>query len=157
MTTHGRLMGTRDTKLKTNPGRTILPSVSGEPPRVLLGVKDEGMRQVLASPLRMEGFDVVEAAEVTELLGALALSLVQGRWYEPVDAIVVDAREDFEIITAIAKLRAAEWTTPVVVIAAQGDFETAERAKKLGAASVFHMPFQAVDLRATVRKMIAQR
>lgn len=152
---NGRMMTTR--KTDTNPGRTVVPLPSGEPPRVLLGVKDAGMRQVLASPLKMEGFEVVEAAEVTELLGALALSLVQGRWYEPVDAIVVDAREDTGILDAIAKLRGAEWMTPVAVIAAQGDFETAERADRLGAAAVFHMPFQAVDLRATVRRMIAAR
>lgn len=152
--TVGRAMRKNET---TEPGRRLFPTSTSEPPRVLLGVKDDGMRKVLASPLRAEGFEVVEAAEVTELLGALALSLVQGRWYEPVDAIVVDAREDTDIIAAIAKLRAADWPTPVVVIAAQGDFETASRAKKLGAAAVFHMPFQAVDLRATVRKMIAAR
>ena len=150
-------VGTRKTSGTTHPGHALIHTPAGEPPRVLLGVKDDGMRRVLASPLRVEGFEVVEAAEVTELLGALALSLVQGRWYEPVDAIVVDVREDGEILNAIAKLRAADWPTPVVVIAAQGDFEMAERAEKLGASAVFHMPFQAVDLRATVRKMIAAR
>ena len=125
--------------------------------RVLLGVSDVGMRRVLGSPLRAEGFDIVEAGDVTELLGALALSMVQGRWHEPVDAIVCDAREDDSILEAIEKLRSAGWMTPVVVIVRQGDFETAQVARALGASHAFHTPFHAVDLRAMVRKMITAK
>jgi DNA-binding NtrC family response regulator len=148
---------TRETTPRTPLRLSSTFQLGPEARRVLLAVKDEGMRQVLGSPLRAEGYEIVEAENEAELLGSLALSMLQGRWREPVSAIVCDARQDAEILDALMKLRRAGYSTPVVVIAAQGDRETAGFAKSIGAAALFTTPFHAIDLRTALREAIANR
>ena len=124
------------------------------PPRVLLAAKDGGMRRLLATPLAADGYEIVEAEDESELLGALALSMLEGRLSEPVHAIVVDAREDADILEALVKLRKADYATPVVVILAAGDRESAKLARELAASAIFTMPFHAVDLRSALHRAL---
>lgn len=124
-------------------------------PRVLLGVAEAGMRRLLGSPLRADGYEVVEAADTGELLASVAFSMTSpGRWHEPVDAIVVDAREDTSIVDALEKLRKAGWRIPAVVLVAFGDTDTADRVIALRATAVFRPPFHAVDLRIALGNLV---
>jgi DNA-binding response OmpR family regulator len=69
----------------------------------------------------------------------------------PPDAIIMDVRmPGYSGIHILAALRAAQWSTPVILITAFGDARVHEEGARLGAAVVFDKPFDIDDLRTAL-------
>ncbi len=120
---------------------------------VLLAEDDDAFRALLASALRRDGFDVVEARTGRELLRQVASRHQAG--VAPFDLIISDIRmPQMTGLDALAGLRAADWRTPVILITAFGDDDARAQAARLGARALFSKPFDLCDLR-TVAQMLA--
>jgi CheY-like chemotaxis protein len=127
----------------------------GRPPRVLVADDDPEMRRMVSDTLRKDGYQIVEEPDGGRLLVRVAALYGRSGVVEPVDLIVTDVR--MPVCTGIDILkgmRDAHWGTPVVLMTAFPDAETKRRAAALGA-TLFHKPFQLVDLRQTVKQLLA--
>ena len=120
----------------------------GRPARVLLAEDDDEMRQMLEAELRADGYEVFAVNDGTEMLEAL--SEVSRLPFAAPDVIVMDVRmPGYSGLHILAALRAADWTTPVILITAFGDVRLHREAAKLGAV-VFDKPFDVDDLRTAL-------
>lgn len=125
----------------------------GRPARVLLAEDDDEMRQMLEAELRADGYEVFAVNDGTEMLEAL--SEVSRLPFAAPDVIVMDVRmPGYSGLHILAALRAADWTTPVILITAFGDIRLHEEAAKLGAAVVLDKPFDVDDLRTALLHVI---
>ncbi|AUX29528.1 MULTISPECIES: response regulator [Sorangium] len=126
--------------------------------RVLVAEDDDEMRALLASTLKCDGFEVVEAKNGLELLDYL-LPWFSGR--EPpahVDAIVSDIQMPcFTGMEVLAGLSAVRRRPPIVLITAFGESSTHALARSLGAAAVLDKPFDLDALRGVMSRVIAAR
>jgi CheY-like chemotaxis protein len=128
------------------------------PVRVLLAEDDPDMRELLASALRQDGLDVVEARDGAALLDRLAEALSADGDLDGYDVIVSDIRmPGYSALDILAGVRRALRHTPVILITAFGDRVTHERAMRLGAIAVFDKPFDIDDLRMAVFHELDQR
>lgn len=127
------------------------------PARVLVAEDDAEMRGVLATALRKDGYEVVEARDGAEVLDLIGDSLLR-RKTDPPDVLVADIRmPGFSGLQVLAGLRQADWAMPVVLITAFGDLGTHAEARRLGAAAVFDKPFDIDDLRTLVVNLVPPR
>jgi CheY-like chemotaxis protein len=137
---------------------TSVPEAGCTPrvPRVLLAEDDQALRELIASALRHEGYDVVEARDGVELLGyleAAAVAAGRGNGHTQVAAVVSDVRmPSLTGLDVLAVLRCAYWPVPVILITAFGDEDTHAEARELGVNAVFDKPFDLEDLCAAVRE-----
>jgi len=118
--------------------------------RVLLAEDDAEMRAVVADALRLEGYEVTEAADGGRLLVDVARRLKRGNAGESLDLIVSDVR--MPICTGLqilAALREAHWQTPVILMTAFGDDAVRRHAESLDAA-LLDKPFDIDDFRTAV-------
>jgi CheY-like chemotaxis protein len=117
------------------------------PLRILLAEDNETMRRLLGFVLRADGHDLAEARDGTELLEAIASSLLAGPG-ERFDAIVAEqSLPGLEGLTVLAGLRARGVSTPFVLITA--DPEIQARARRLGGV-VLDQPFNTQAIRSAV-------
>ena len=127
------------------------------PPRILLAEDDPAMRELLASSLRHDGYDVVEVKNGIELLKRIhqiGSSFLQGR-PEPLDMVITDVRmPGFSGLEVLECLRDSDWKLPVIVITALGDAATHHRAHDLGATEVLDKPFDLDRLREIVLRVV---
>lgn len=129
------------------PERATLP--------ILLAEDDGAMRELIASALRDEGFDVVEARDGMELLDEIEASIRRVR-RDRFALVITDVRmPDFSGLDVLAALHCARWRTPVIVITAFGSAETHDEARELGALRVLDKPFDLDVLRAAVHEVLA--
>jgi two-component system response regulator AtoC len=126
---------------------------SSQPLRILLVDDDADLRRLLAAILGRDGFDVDEASD-----GEEALAMFEGA--EDADAASVADVIVTDIwmprccgLTMLERLRERGVTTPVVVLSAHVDGETKARAQSLHASALLAKPFDAADLRRTVRRV----
>jgi DNA-binding NtrC family response regulator len=125
------------------------------PPRVLLAEDDTELREFLASALRSDGYDVVEAEDGTELLDALATGMLRPAESPSCDIVISDIRMRGKTgLEVLAGLRQTDWSTPVILITGYGDVHTQTEAERLGAAAVFDKPFDIDDLRTAVLNLV---
>lgn len=118
--------------------------------RVLLAEDDREMRALLASALRRDGYEVIEAHSGFNLLEEMGVLLQHGE-AAPVDLIISDQRmPGFLGLEILSGLRQAGWSLPFILITGFGDRETHEEARRLGATAVFDKPFDLDELRAAV-------
>jgi DNA-binding response OmpR family regulator len=124
------------------------------PRRVLLAEDDEQMRRLLASALRRDGYEVVEASDGIECMKHMAPPSEEGA--SPVaDLIISDIRMPGRSGLEILRLtRARNLDVPVILITAFGAAETHAEGQRLGAAAVFDKPFDLDDLRAMVLELV---
>jgi DNA-binding response OmpR family regulator len=123
----------------------------GESPRsqrILLAEDDDEMRALLASALRTDGYEVVEARDGGRMLVGLA------RAYNgdaaPYDLLVSDIRMPIcSGLQIVEQLRLARLQIPAILMTAFGDAQTSARARGLGAV-IFMKPFDVDDLRTAV-------
>lgn len=140
---------------KSLPNRPRLYAGQQAAHRVLVADDDLDMRTLLASELRQDGYDVVEAA------GGLALFQDVHEWLRKddcrgLDAVVTDIRMPaFSGLEVLAEIRSRNTTLPVILITAFGDKQTHAEARALGAYAVFDKPFDVDDLRTALLNMIA--
>lgn len=130
------------------------PLAPGSEPRrpcVLLAEDDREMRMLIATTLRRQGWDVIEASDGCDLLDCVAW-VMQARDDLDDGVLLSDVRMPgmggFE---ALERLRHVRWPGRIVVITAFGDEETHARARELGAAVVLDKPFELDDLCAAMR------
>jgi len=119
--------------------------------RVLVAEDDHEMRCLIASALRDDGCDVLEARDGRELFEILAAMSPPAGRLEPPDIIVSDIRMPGPSgLDGLAMLRQSTWSVPVIVITAFGDLATHDEARRLGAAIVLDKPFDLDVLRTAV-------
>lgn len=125
----------------------------GIPPRVLLAEDDPAMRALVAAVLQADGCEVVEARDLEHLADVVA-GYAEGP--DSIAMIISDIRmPGLSGLELLAALRAARWSTPVLLITAFGSDETHAEATQLGAIAVLDKPFSLERLRALVRRTIA--
>jgi CheY-like chemotaxis protein len=118
------------------------------PPRVLLAEDDAEMRELVASSLRRDGFEVVELRDGGELFDHIGISWVGPPDHRRPDLVISDVRmPGFSGLEILDILRQADWALPVILITAFGDADLHQEAQRLGAAAVFDKPFDLDDLR----------
>lgn len=131
-------------------------AAAGERPRVLLAEDDPAMRELIASVLRQDGYDVLEARDGEELLDSIGHVVDRpGACQESIAMIISDVRmPSLSGLDVLAALRCAFWRTPVILITAFGSEETHAEAGKLGVLAVLDKPFPLDDLRTLVRQAV---
>jgi two-component system response regulator AtoC len=121
--------------------------------RILLVDDDADLRRLLAAILGRDGFDVEEACDGEEAL-ALFAEAEDADAASVADVILTDiCMPRCCGLTMLARLRERGVTTPVVVLSAHVDGETKARAQSLRASALLAKPFDAGDLRRTVRRL----
>lgn len=125
--------------------------------RVVLAEDDEEFRTLLASRLRQDGFEVLEARDGGEL--ALLMSAAyEARNMAPrsiVDLVISDEHMPFQSgLDALAGLRRNDARTPFILITGFGDTHAHSEAFRLGASAVFDKPFDVDDLCTAVVNLV---
>jgi DNA-binding response OmpR family regulator len=122
-------------------------------PRALVAEDDPDMRALVRATLRREGYEVIEAADGSELAQLVQSEVLQPATRLPVDVIITDVvmpgRTGIDVLNW---LRSHDWATPVVLVTAFGSAELHEEARRLGAA-VLDKPFDLDELRRLVRSL----
>ncbi len=117
-------------------------------PVVLIADDDDSLRRVLEFRLREEGYDVLTASD-----GLAALDFFTER---EVDCLITDLRmPGLSGLELLRRASAIKSETPVVVITAYGDIETAVEAMRAGAFDFITKPFNRDQISLTVRKALA--
>jgi DNA-binding response OmpR family regulator len=117
--------------------------------RVLLAEDDNEMRRLLASTLRREHCEVIEARTGIQLSELIALELDSE--HGAVDLIISDVRMPGRSgLEVLSLLRRRDTSIPVILITGFGEAATHEEARRLGALAVLNKPFDIGDLRAMV-------
>jgi DNA-binding response OmpR family regulator len=125
------------------------------PARVLVAEDDADMRELLASVLRKDGYDVIEARDGWQLLQYLATH-TPAVDDSPVDLVISDIRMPGKNgLDVLAGLRFADSSTPVILITGFGDLQTHLEARRLGATAVLDKPFDLDQLRSVVLNLLA--
>lgn len=121
--------------------------VKARPSRVLVAEDDDALRRLVAARLRRVGVEVVEARDGHEALERVATEGGDGSAQGPIDLVISDVKmPGLGGLQVIAWLRAAGWSTPVILITAFGSAETHEAARRLGARAIFDKPFDLDEL-----------
>lgn len=115
--------------------------------RILLADDDDDMRRLIAARLRRDDYLVSECADGACVLEKLK-SCEESR-SPPPDVVVCDiCMPGPSGLDVLELLRARHSTTPVILISAYDDEQTRFGAEQLGAAAIFHKPFDIDDLSA---------
>ena len=134
------------------PSRTDYFILPRPPTQILLADDDLEMRSMIAAELRDDGYDVVEAENGMDLVRS---ALHFRTLLLPFDLLITDVRmPGWNGLEALAQLRRARMTLPVIVMTAFGDARLHTTAEKLGAALVFDKPFDLDDLSAAVAGLL---
>jgi len=128
------------------------------PKCVLLAEDDPYMRQLLASALRKDGYEVIEAKDGIECLGCMQSWVFDHAAPTLPDIIISDIRmPGWSGLEILQIARAKDPCVPVILITAFGAREIHNEAWRLGAAAVFDKPFDVDDLRELVLKTVPPR
>jgi DNA-binding response OmpR family regulator len=151
----GVACGTSDARRSLVADRSSYASkYTGRVMRVLLAEDDHEMRRLLASTLRREHCDVIEAGNGLQLAELIALERSAENTGPGLDLIISDVRmpgrSGLEVLTV---LRRNDKETPVILITAFGEPDTHAEAYRLGALAVFNKPFDIDDLRMMVASL----
>jgi len=121
--------------------------------RIVIAEEDDQMRMLLASMLRRDGYEVLEARTGRQLLRYIGSFLRSGRLLDPPDLIISDVRmPGASGVELVAGLRRADWITPVILLSASGDAERPVEASRLGVC-VLARPLDIKLLRAAVQRL----
>lgn len=135
-----------------------LPPAPSRRARALVADDQPDMRALMAATLRRLGLDVVEVGSGPELLQALVDGLTGPSGPLPPDLIVTDVRmPGCSGLEVLARLRRNDWHTPVILVTAFCDPETARRAQQLGAACLLDKPFALEELTLAARAALGRR
>ncbi|MEI9950463.1 MAG: response regulator [Pseudomonadota bacterium] len=133
------------------------PTPAPSPARLLLAEDDFELRELLASVLRADGHEVVEACDGNELWALLSREN-GAESPAPFSLVVSDVRmPGLTAFDVLARLQRALTETPVILITAFGDRTTHSRALRLGASRVLDKPFDFDELRDAVHDTLHQR
>jgi DNA-binding response OmpR family regulator len=115
-------------------------------PRIVVAEDDPEMRDLVASALHKDGYEVTAVEDGARLL----VWVVSRRADLPADLIISDLRMPISSGLQILRgLREAGWTIPFILLTAFGDEQTRAEAESLGAI-FFDKPFELGQLRTAV-------
>ena len=118
-------------------------------PHILVVDDHEEMAQLLAEPLRDEGYEVQTCSSGAEAVRRLSS--------EPPDLVVSDLRmKDVDGFDVLAAARRCAPPVPVFIMTAFGAVESAVEAIKRGAAHYFTKPFVLAEVLVFVRRALEQ-
>ena len=107
--------------------------------RIIVVDDEPGLRRSLAIALRMEGFEVTEAAGGTATLRELGGA--------EIDLVITDLKMlDMSGLQLLEQVKALRPNTEVIVMTAYGTIEAAVEAMKLGAFDFVTKPFQVEEI-----------
>ncbi len=128
-------------------------SIVAKRARVLVAEDDDDFRAIVATALRTDGFDVIEARSGDELLERVSPPVL----FSPPDAIVADIwMPGLDGLAVTADLRGSGWTTPIVLMTADATDKVRTRARELRADALFQKPFEMRDLGRDLRALVAR-
>lgn len=131
-----------------------MASKTQEAPLILIAEDDHGMRLLVSTVLRWEGYRVHEARDGHDLLERLGSAMLAGDRY---DAVVSDVRmpgrSGLDVLRGLSKV---ERRTPFILVTAFGDEALHESARTLGAFRVVDKPFALETLVDTIRELLGQ-
>jgi len=124
--------------------------------KVLIADDDRDLRELIAAALRRDGFEVVEAANGTQLIDMMVKHAIYADpEQKPADVIITDVRmPGCSGLQVLADMCGRRWAPPVVLMTAFGDAVTHKQAEQLGAVAVLDKPFDIADLRSLVGRML---
>src|SRR5690349_1099149 len=116
---------------------------------IILAEDDHEMRDLLATVLRKDGYEVTLAKDGGELLARLA--------FQEFDVVISDIRMPVcSGMNVLEGLRDARWSVPVILMTAFGDDETRARVESNDAV-LFDKPFDVDDLRTAIMHLVHGR
>jgi DNA-binding response OmpR family regulator len=131
-------------------------SLGSRPARILVAEDDADTRWLVATALRCDGHDVIEARDGGRMLVEVAAAYGTSGLNPVCDMFVSDicmpVCNGIEILEAVRRVR---WNTPYIVMTAFADPATRRHIEGLGAL-LFEKPFDIVELRTAVRKILAR-
>jgi len=123
--------------------------------RILVAEDDADERWLIATALRADGHEVVEAYDGGRMLVQVAAAYATRDAEPPCDMIISDLRmpvcSGLEILEAV---RRARWSTPYIVVTAFADVATRRHIERLGAL-LFEKPVNLAELTAAARRLAA--
>lgn len=123
--------------------------------RVLLAEDDSAMREMLATVLAADGYEVIEARDGDELISRLHDLATMPHGRDTLAVVISDVRmpklDGLDVLTA---LRCASWRTPVILITAFGDEGLHREARALGATELLDKPFSLDRLLSLLRRIV---
>lgn len=130
------------------------PSRPSPSRRIVVAEDDREMREMIASVIAADGYEVIQAGDGNELVNRLAAVAAEPHGRATVAAIICDIRMPrLDGLDVLAVLRCARWYTPVILITAFGDEAVHHEAHHLGASEVLDKPFALERLRDLVRRI----
>jgi len=121
--------------------------------RIVLAEDDSSLRELLASALERDGYEVVQATTGNELTDQIRRIAAGG---ERIDLVISDVRMPKMSGLAVLKLlRDAEFNMPVILITAFSDVWTRREAGEFGAV-LLDKPVQLRTLRDEVKKALSR-
>lgn len=117
-------------------------------PRVLVAEDDADMRALVASTLRIDGYDVDEALDGGDALISITTSRIPG--HDDYDLVLSDVR--MPVMTGLelaTRLKRMGYKTPVLLMSAFADATLHESARSLGLGMLVK-PFDLDELRVAV-------
>jgi len=121
-----------------------------EPARILVVDDEPNICQVLSAVLRKDGHEVYVSRDGDEALALLEKT--------PIDLLITDViMNNVGGVELLRRVQAASPQTPVVMMTAYGTIKSAVDAIKLGAFDYLAKPFDMEQMKAVVRKALAQR
>jgi CheY-like chemotaxis protein len=128
-----------------------------DPPLVLLAEDDDDMRMLIATMLRRDGYDVLEAEDGEAMEFLLEVLFLAQRLSSRPTMVLSDIRmPGFSGLDLVARLREHDWLVPVILITGFGDTPTRRAAERLGVAAVFDKPLSLDKLLDRVHELVPQ-
>ena len=125
--------------------------------RVLVAEDDTALREMIATRLRADGCDVVEAHDGDSALEVITAIDGGSSKHRALDLAVIDVRmPGLSGLEVVRLLRSWRWTTPVLFVTAYPDAALLEQARELGA-NVLAKPFVLSRLSRAATSTLAGR
>lgn len=131
---------------------TELTAGSGRRLHLLVVDDQEEMRSALNRTLRLEGFEISQAAT-----GGRALELLNGAFF---DLVLLDVHmPDMDGFSVLAKMRdkPESVTLPVIMITGAGDADSVLRGKTLGVSDYLVKPYRVAELLSRIERCLQQK
>jgi DNA-binding response OmpR family regulator len=123
--------------------------------RVLVAEDDEDGREILAAALRQIGAEVDAVADGGRFLVAMASQYRDGNLIHAPDLIVTDVIMPVcSGLSVLEALRAAHWTTPVIVITGRDSSAVRTSAARCGATFMLK-PIDLIVFQRTVQRLLS--
>ena len=123
--------------------------------RVLLVEDDTDMRALVASVLRDDGYEVVEADSGVAMLRHIECALWSDDKREQFDVVLSDVQmPDLTALEVMEALRYRQIDTPIILMTAYGNPRSRADSEALGAFALLEKPIDWSKLRAAIRDAV---